>query len=115
MESKEIVRSFIEEVFNRHDLAAAEKYLKKDYYQHNPQVEQGAEGFVRFFTGMFERTPGFRQEIVHLISEGDLVVAHVRARGIVPGKYNKVVDIYRLEDGKLAEHWDVLQRDVQED
>ncbi len=115
MDNKEIVRAFIEDVFNKHDLAAAGKYLREDYYQHNPQVEQGLEGFVRFFTGMFAHAPGFRQEIVHLVGEGDLVVVHANARGIVPGKHNKVVDIYRLENGKLAEHWDVLQHNIDDE
>lgn len=115
MENKDIVRNFIEDIFNKHDLSLVKNYLAEDYHQHNPHVQQGADGFIAFFTGMFERAPGFRQEIVHLVAEGDLVVAHVRARGIVPNKHNKVVDIYRLENGRLAEHWDVLQRDVDDE
>ncbi|MDO4573144.1 MAG: ester cyclase, partial [Clostridia bacterium] len=101
-----------EDVFNAHRLDKAADYIREDYYQHNPQVQQGLSGFVGFFTMMFERAPGFRQEILHMVAEDDLVVVHARARGIVPGKYNKVVDIYRLEGGKLAEHWDVLERDI---
>ena len=73
MENKDIVRHFIEDVFNKHDLSLVPQYLAEDYHQHNPHVQQGAEGFVAFFTGMFERAPGFRQEIVHLIAEGDTV------------------------------------------
>ena len=111
MTNKEIVCQFVQTVFNEHDLSRAAEFIRPDYIQHNPGVGQGLEGFVKTFTQMFEQNPGFRQEIRHAIAEDDLVCIHAYAYGTSQGEQpTKVMDLYRLVDGKLAEHWDVLQK-----
>ena len=110
MDNKEVIRKFYAEVFNGHDLAAAEKYIRNDYIQHNPRVENGLDGFKKFFTMMFARSPGFHFDIKLLIAEDDYVVVHGNATGTGISLGGAVVDIYRLENGRLAEHWDVLQQ-----
>lgn len=110
MGNKEIVRSFIETVFNGHDLSVVEQYMHEDYLQHNPTVAQGRTGFVDFFGNrMLKQFPSFRQEIKHMYEDGDVVFVHLLAV-LEPGKTENIVfDVYRLRDGKLAEHWDCIQ------
>ena len=110
MDNKDIILKVYEEIFNGHNLAVCSKYIKEDYIQHNPVVENGITGFEKFFNKMFTRTPDFHFDIKHLIAEGDYVVVHGHATTGKTGRGGAVVDIYRLENGKLAEHWDVLQQ-----
>lgn len=110
MDNKAIVKAYIERVFNAHDLGCIDEYMHDDYVQHNPNVAQGKAGFVEFFRNvMFKKFPDFRQEIKHMYAEGDLVLVHLLAVA-KPGEVENIVfDVYRLRDGKLAEHWDCIQ------
>ena len=111
MTNKELVIKFIETVFNNHDLSNVAEFMREDYIQHNPEFGNGREDFVKGFVHMFEIHPNFRQELRHVIAEDDLVCVHAYAWGAAPGDVPvKVMDLYRIEDGKLAEHWDVLQK-----
>lgn len=110
MGNKEIVRKFIEKVFNNHDLSGLEEWMHEDYIQHNPGIPDGRENFRQAFeTGMFVRYPNFRQEIKHMYEDGDVVVCHLLAVANEGVDENVVFDVYRLKDGKLAEHWDCIQ------
>ena len=108
--NKSVVLGWNELAFVQHQPeAAVAKYLGSHYRQHNPQAADGAEAFIAFvhrFAGAF---PNFRLDVKRVVAEGDLVVMHshlVRE----PGERGvAVVDIFRLEDGKIVEHWDVLQ------
>jgi predicted SnoaL-like aldol condensation-catalyzing enzyme len=110
MTNKEIVVKIYDVIFNGHDLGRAPEFIKENYIQHNPGVETGLTGFIKAFQHHFERFPLFHVEIKHIIAEGDYVVAHLHAKGSPEEVGGAVVDIYRFEDGKVAEHWDVLQR-----
>ena len=105
MSNKEIVRKFYEEVFNAWDTSKVAQYMREDYRQHNPTVEDGREGFIRFCQRFFQLHP--HMEIIHLVEEGDIVMVFFKCT--VDIGVNKVCDIYRLRDGMLAEHWDVVQ------
>ncbi len=110
MSGKDIVRDFIETVFNAKDLGAVDRFMRDDYVQHNPGVAQGKQGFVDFCKNrMFLNFPGFRQEIKHIYEDGDVVVVHLLAVLEEGKKENIVFDVYRLKDGMLAEHWDCIQ------
>jgi predicted SnoaL-like aldol condensation-catalyzing enzyme len=109
MTNKEIIEKMYEVIFNGHDLSRASEFIKEDYIQHNPGVKTGLKGFVDAFVLHFQRAPQFRVEIKHLIAEGEYVVVHLHAKGKPEDMGGAVVDIYRMEDGKAAEHWDVLQ------
>ncbi len=111
MDNKAIVRAFIEEVFNKWDLSKLDAFMREDYKQHNPGVEDGREGFIRFTERFFKMHP--HMDIVHMIGDGDLVAVFFKCT--VDDGVNKVVDIYRLQDGKLAEHWDVVEHNVDPD
>lgn len=109
MSNKTLVRNFYEEFFNCHDLMAADRYIREDYIQHNPGVSQGREGLKEGFRKKFEIDPTFRLEIKMMVEENDIIVVYLKNVDPVGNVNARVIDIYRIEDGKLAEHWDVLQ------
>lgn len=108
--NKAAVRAFYDLAFNRQKPAeAASQYLGRTYRQHNPMAPDGAEPFVDFVTGFVKAFPQLRVDFKRLVAEGDLVTVHshfVRKPG---DRGMAVMDIFRLEEGKLVEHWDVLQ------
>lgn len=109
MTNKEIVEKFYAEVFNGWDLTNLETYMKPDYRQHNPNVEDGRDGFRRFAETFLSMKP--RAEIVRIAQDGDMVFVFFKCT-MGDGTINKVCDIYRLEEGQLAEHWDVVEHDL---
>ena len=108
--NRDTVVAFYEMVFQDHKPAeAAERYIGDRYIQHNPHLPDGAEPFVRFFQGFFEKNPKAHNEIKRVIAEDDLVVLHVHSKANPDDRGRAVVDIFRLENGKIVEHWDVAQ------
>ncbi len=108
MDKKAFLNRFYEEVFNGHDAQAAVKYLREDYIQHNPGVGQGRQAFIDAFAGKFQQVPGFKLNVKRIILDGDMAAVHIHAVGLPGENESVVVDIYRFEDGLLAEHWDCL-------
>jgi len=111
MKNKQVVLNFIEECFNQKNLTQIDHYMKADYIQHNPTVAQGRNGFVDFAKNrFFQMFPDLKLNVMHCYEDGNTVICHNHAV-LKPGEVeNIVVDVYRLEDGKLAEHWDCIQR-----
>ncbi len=109
MTNKEIIEGFYKEFFNDHIVDSAVKYVREDYKQHNPGVAQGRAGLMEGFAQKFVTEPTFRLEIQKMISEDDMIAVYLK--NVAPDGTTKcrVVDIYRIQDGQLAEHWDVLQ------
>jgi predicted SnoaL-like aldol condensation-catalyzing enzyme len=118
-DNKKVVREFYEEVFRKHDLSAVPRFMHEDYIQHNPDADQGSAGFIEFHKGFFAAIPDHWAKIIQMVAEGDLVYVYNRITGTHTGKgflnhpptgnninYD-VVDMFRLRDGKLCEHWDV--------
>jgi predicted SnoaL-like aldol condensation-catalyzing enzyme len=109
-QNKTSVREFYDLAFNqREPEAAVAKYLGATYRQHNPMAGDGPEpliGFVKWITGA---NPGLRFEFKRFIAEGDLVVVHSHLRPSPDAHGTAVMDIFRLENGRIVEHWDVLQ------
>lgn len=107
--NKRIAIDFYDAAINRKDFAAASQYLGTGYKQHNPTAADGPEGLRAFIDFLKARFPNQRGEIKRVVAEGDLVVLHVHStRGDgTPGR--AIVDIFRIENGKVAEHWDVIQ------
>ena len=117
--NKEIIRTFCADAFNNHDLSKLSQYMRDDYIQHNPDCPQGMAGFIVFFRQIFKAVPDFRYSIKQMIAEGDLVWMYSGVSGThsgggwlnVPASGNRLdfdaVDMFRIQDGKIAEHWDV--------
>lgn len=110
--NKQIVVNFYTKAFvEQKPREAAELYIsEKTYIQHNPHVKDGRTAFIEFFEPYFkdhsERTPS---KIKRVIADGNLVALHVESAGR-PGESSvAIVDIFRVEDGKIVEHWDVIQ------
>ncbi|MEJ6347700.1 nuclear transport factor 2 family protein [Holzapfeliella sp. He02] len=110
MTNKELVKQFYEDVFTNGDLSKLDEYMKEDYIQHNPTVEDGRAGFKKFIEKFLTFNPTI--EIIQLSGDDDLVYVFFKCT-MGNGHINKVCDIYRLEDGQLAEHWDILQHNVE--
>jgi predicted SnoaL-like aldol condensation-catalyzing enzyme len=108
--NKRIVLEFYETAFNAAQPAEAmRKHGGSRYTQHNPEVADGVEGFVAFATRFSQAYPLKRLEIRRVIAEGDLVALHVFARTSPEDRGAAIVDIFRVEQGKIVEHWDVIQ------
>jgi predicted SnoaL-like aldol condensation-catalyzing enzyme len=116
--NKEQVENFVADVFVNHDLSDLGRYLREDYIQHNPDVAQGREGFRQFFDITFRAIPDFRYTLRKIVAEGDYVFVHCTTTGTHTGTWIgqpatgnalnfDVVDMFRLQDGLIAEHWDV--------
>lgn len=106
--NRDLVVGFYDRFFNGHDIAAAE-VVAEDYIQHNPHVPDGKAPFVDYFTGFFAQNPDARARIVRSAADGDLVWIHVESTNGDSQPASAIVDIFRVEDGKIAEHWDVIQ------
>ena len=109
-QNKRVVRSFYEESFNDGDPeGAVERYLGNRYVQHNPQAADGPEAFIGFVKWIRGENPEIRIDIKRLIAEDDLVVTHGNLKNSPEDRGTAVVDIFRVENGKIVEHWDVVQ------
>ena len=110
MTNREQIERFYSEVLNQRDLSNLDRYMRDDYRQHNAGVRDGKAGFIEFCGEFLSLEP--HMEIKHIISEGDMVCVFFKCTLGVNGSVNKVTDLYRLEDGKLAEHWDCVEHDI---
>ena len=110
-----VVLAFLDTVFNKHEVEQAFKlYVGQSYRQHNPNVADGVAGAVQ---GLMRLThdiyPQLRWEVKRTVAQGDLVSVHARyqrnAADGEAGRGQAVIDLFRLEHGKIVEHWDVVQ------
>ena len=107
--NKKIVVDFYEKGLNQKDFDAASKYIGPRYVQHNPTGGDGPQGFKNFVTFLKEKFPASHSEIKRVIAEGDLVVLHVHSVRRPGERGRAIVDIFKVENGKIVEHWDVIQ------
>jgi len=107
--NKKVVIDFYEKGLNQKDYEAAARHFGPHYIQHNPTAPDGPEGFKRLVTLLKEKFPNSHSEIKRVIAEGDYVVLHVHSVREPGQRGRAIVDIFRLENGKIVEHWDVIQ------
>jgi len=107
--NKKIVVDFYEKGLNQKDYDAAAKYFGPRYIQHNPGAANGPEGFKRMVGLLKEKFPASHNEIKRVIAEGDLVVLHVHSTRQPGERGRAIVDIFKVENGKIVEHWDAIQ------
>jgi predicted SnoaL-like aldol condensation-catalyzing enzyme len=103
------VLEFYEKGLNLKDADAAIKYLGTAYTQHNPMAADGPEGFRKFIAFLKEKYPQSHSEIKQVFADGDYVILHVHTVREPGSRGSAIIDIFRLEQGKIIEHWDVTQ------
>jgi predicted SnoaL-like aldol condensation-catalyzing enzyme len=108
-QNRQAVLEFYELAINEKDYQAAETFIGPHYIQHNPMAKDGKEGLKSFIEHLRANRPDYRSEIVRSFAEGDYVILHVRNTPAPGERGNAIVDIFRLEAGKVVEHWDVVQ------
>jgi predicted SnoaL-like aldol condensation-catalyzing enzyme len=113
MTNKELIIKFYDEVFNNWDTSNLDFYMKDDYKQHNPTVPDGKDGFLKFCEKFLAMKP--HMDIYHILEDGDMVLCFLQMHHGANQMVNKVFDMYRIEDGKLAEHWDCVEHDIKEE
>src|SRR6202165_1169507 len=107
--NKALVLDAFDTLFNKRDYAAAEKYWSPNYIQHSAHIEPGRDGLFN----LIRSTPDtLRYEHQLIVAEGDYVIVHGRFTGMGRPVAWIAADIVRIENGRLAEHWDVLQDEV---
>jgi predicted SnoaL-like aldol condensation-catalyzing enzyme len=107
--NKKIVIDFYEKALNQKDFDAAAQYLGPRYIQHNPTAPDGPEGLRKLVAFLKEKFPNSHNEIKHAFADGDFVILHVHSVREPGQRGRAIVDIFRLENGKIIEHWDVIQ------
>lgn len=107
--NRALVVEFYDKFFNRHQVDEAAKVVADDYKQHNPTVPDGKEPFVSFYSDFFKSNPKSKARIVRSATDGDIVWLHVHSTNDENDLGKAVIDIFRVKDGKIVEHWDVIQ------
>jgi predicted SnoaL-like aldol condensation-catalyzing enzyme len=105
--NRKLVVDFYNQFFNQHDTTAA--VVADGYIQHNPDVPDGKAALVGFFTGFFKDNPQSKAEVVRSATDGDLVFLHIHATNGADDRGQSIVDIFRVSNGQIVEHWDVIQ------
>jgi predicted SnoaL-like aldol condensation-catalyzing enzyme len=107
--NKKIVIAFYQKMIGEKDPEAARRYMGDTYTQHSAYAKDGFEGVAEFARLFKKDFPNHRYEIKKVIAEGDLVVLHLHGINGMSPHGEQVVDMFRLKDGKVVEHWDVIQ------
>jgi predicted SnoaL-like aldol condensation-catalyzing enzyme len=117
--NKQLVRDYIENAINRRQPESAERYFAANYIEHNPHLPAGIAGKKRFIAAVLKGFSDYHGEIKDIVAEGDEVVTRTLWTGTQDGPFlgrpatgNKVQfatsDFYRIDNGKIVEHWDVV-------
>ncbi len=107
--NKELVMRFLNEFMIGKDITVLDELLGQDYSQHNPGLGHGKEALIKFFQDFWKIHPDPGYYLKRIIAENDLVAIHYNFRPEKSEEGYAIVDIFRVEKGKLVEHWDVCQ------
>ncbi len=104
-----LVLAMFEHVLNPMDSGAVDRFISPDYIQHNQMAEPGREGLKKFLDMIKAQTPEAVHDVKRAFVDGDHVTVHYHVRRWPGDNGWAVIDIFRLENGLIAEHWDVMQ------
>jgi predicted SnoaL-like aldol condensation-catalyzing enzyme len=110
--NKELVLKAFDTLFNKRDYVAAEAFWSPNYLQHSAHIPPGREGLFNLIKSL---PPSFKYEPGMIVADGDLVMLHGRFSGFGQPTAWIVVDIVRITDGILTEHWDVIQDEASQE
>jgi predicted SnoaL-like aldol condensation-catalyzing enzyme len=105
----DVVRAFYEAALNRKDFDSAARYFGSPYIQHNPHAEDGIEGFHDFIAYLKLNHPNSHWDIKRILVDGDYVIVHTHEVLEPHDRGSAVIDLFRLDHGRIVEHWDVVQ------
>jgi predicted SnoaL-like aldol condensation-catalyzing enzyme len=108
-ESKRVASALVDELTSGRDVTAFDRYVSDPYFQHTPQTPNGIAAAKEFFAAAFAASPDFSVSVKRVIAEGDYVAIHSHYKSGPDDLGLAVLDIYRVRDGKVVEHWDVIQ------
>lgn len=107
VKNKQIVTTAYQRIFGDLDVSAVDEFMSKDFVQHNPTIADGPEGVKQLVQMLSSQgTPKQKIAFKHVVADGDIVILHSRYE--MAGKEWRFIDIYRVENDKLAEHWDAM-------
>jgi predicted SnoaL-like aldol condensation-catalyzing enzyme len=102
------MRAFVDTAYVQKQVRKAyEAYVAPDLVQHNPNIADGREAAIAEIEGLL-KNPAARFEVKHVVVDGDMAAVHFRG-GLGGGMGAAVVELFRLEDGRIVEHWDAFQ------
>ena len=104
-----LVEDLFDQVLNRLDADAVDRFISPDYIQHNQSVAPGREPLKELLRWIRSENPHAVHDIKRMFADGDHVIVHYHVRRWPGDSGWAVVDIFRIEDGMIAEHWDVVQ------
>jgi predicted SnoaL-like aldol condensation-catalyzing enzyme len=110
-QNKALVLEAFDRLFNKRDYAAAERFWSPDYIQHSDHIAPGREGLFNLIKSL---PPTLKYEPGAIVAEGDIVIVHGRFSGFGTPVNWIAADIVRMQNGILAEHWDVIQDEATE-
>jgi predicted SnoaL-like aldol condensation-catalyzing enzyme len=107
--NKQIVTMAYQRIFGELDTTAVGEYMSKNFLQHNPTIADGPAGVIALVKMLTSQgIPKQKITIKHVIAEGDIVILHSRYE--MAAKEMRFIDIYRVENGKIVEHWDAMMQ-----
>ena len=107
--NKKNVVAFYNAAINEKNFKKASVYLGSRYTQHNPTAANGPEGLKKFIQFLQDNYPNAHSEIKQIFAEGDYVILHVHSIREPGTRGRAIFDLFKLENGKIVEHWDVVQ------
>jgi predicted SnoaL-like aldol condensation-catalyzing enzyme len=109
-QNKKTVVAFYKEAHFDGDVdGAIARYVGDTYVQHTPASEDGVEGLRGYINAFLKNFPNAKGDIKHVLADGDLVAVHASWTSLVSENGDVSVDLFRVKNGKLVEHWDVVQ------
>lgn len=114
-ENVEMVVDFVQHLMNNHDFEYVRNtYLNSRYTQHNRNISDGMESIIKYVEDFSKRFPEFTYDVKRVIADGDLVIFHSHATLRAAHRDNdrkgmNIVDIWKIENGQIVEHWDAIQ------